>query len=109
MQCIYLKLYHRGNNHGKYADGFCESMIDDEDGHIPGPLILFTCTALRHALLECEQNNGFHLKACKSKLKAHSPDRLNYFKYKNDCRKNSSCCSPMGRKLLTSAGVAQTY
>jgi hypothetical protein len=50
-QIIYMKLYHRAINRGKYADGFYNSMIDDKDGHILSPLIMFTCTALHHALL----------------------------------------------------------
>ena len=42
---IYINLYHQANNHRKYADGFYNSMIDDKDGHVPSPLIMFTCTA----------------------------------------------------------------
>jgi hypothetical protein len=53
-----------------YADGFSNSMIDDKDGHVPSPLIMFTCTALRHAILKWEKNKGVHLTASKSKLKA---------------------------------------
>jgi len=67
-------------------------MIDDKDGHIPSPLIMFTCTALRHALLEWQKNKGVHSKASKSKLKAHRPYRSIYFNYKNDGGKNTSCC-----------------
>jgi hypothetical protein len=52
QQFIYTKFYHRANNRGKYADGFCTSMIKDKDSYIPSPLIMLTCTALRHALLE---------------------------------------------------------
>jgi len=44
--CIYIKLYHRANIRGKYADGLYHSMVNDNDGHIPSPLIMFTCTAL---------------------------------------------------------------
>jgi len=106
---IYTKLYHRANNRGKYDDGFYNSMIDDKDGHIPSPLIMFTCTALRHALLEWQQNKGVHPKASQSKLEVDRPDRLNYFNHKNDGGKNAFCCAPMGRKLLTSPGVADTY
>jgi len=84
-------------------------MIDDKDGHIPLPLIMFTCTALRHALLEWQKNKGVHPKASKSQLKADRPDRLNYFNYKNDGGKNASCCAAMGRKSLTSTGIADTY
>jgi len=105
----YIKFYHRANNHGKYADGFYTSMINDKDGHIPSPLIMFTCTSLRHALLEWQKNKGVHLKASKSKLKADRPDHSNYFNHKNDGGKNASCCAAMGPKLLTSPGVADTY
>jgi hypothetical protein len=92
-----------------YAEGFNNSMIDDKDGHILSPLITFTCTALRHALLEWEKNKGAHLKASKSKLKAERPDRSNYYNYKNDGGKVASCCAATGRKLLTSPGILDTY
>jgi len=84
-------------------------MIDDKDGHIPSPLIMLTCTALRHALLEWQKNKGVHPKASKSKLKADRPDHSNYFNCKNDGGKIVSCCSVTGHKLLTSPGVADTY
>jgi len=84
-------------------------MIEDKDGHIPSPLIMFTCTALRHALLEWQKNKGVHPKASKSKLKVDRPDHSNYFNDKNDGGKNASCCTATGRKLLTSPGVADTY
>ena len=84
-------------------------MIDDKDCHIPSPLIMFTCTALRHALLEWQKNNSVHPKASKSKLKADRPDRSNYFNYIYDDGNNASCCAAAGRKLLTSTGVADTY
>jgi hypothetical protein len=84
-------------------------MIDDKDGHIPSPLIMFTCTVLRHALLEWQKYKGVHPKASKSKLKADRPDRSNYFNFKNVCGKIASCCAVMGRKLLTPHGVADTY
>jgi len=106
---IYLKFHHRANNRGKYADGFYNSLIDDKDGHIPSPLIMFTCTALRHALLEWQKNKGVHPKASKSKLKAGRPDDLNYFNCKNAGGKIVSCCAVTGRKLLTSPGIADTY
>jgi len=109
LRFIYIKFYHRANNRGKYADGFHNSMIDDKDGHLPSPLIMFTCTALRHALLEWQKNKGFHPKASKSKLKADRPDRSNYFNYKNDGGMNASCCAAMGRKFLTSPGIADRY
>ena len=84
-------------------------MIDNKDGHIPSPLIIFTCTVLRHALLEWQKNKGVHPKASKSKLKADRPDHSNYFNHKKDGGKIASCCAVMGRKLLTSPGVADTY
>jgi len=70
---------------------------------------MFTCTALRHALLEWQKNKGVHPKASKSKLKADGPDRSNYFNRKNDGGKIASCCAVMSRKLSTSPGVADTY
>jgi len=70
---------------------------------------MFTCTALRHALMEWQKNRGVHPKASKWKLKADRPDPSNYFNYKNDSGKNASCCAAMGRKLLTSPGVADMY
>jgi len=105
---IYLKFYHWANNGGNYPDGFYNSMIDDKDGHLPSPLIMFTCTALHHALLEWQKNKGVPLKACKSMLEADRPDCSNYFNYKNDGGKNASCCAAMGRKLSTLPGVADT-
>jgi len=106
---IYIKFYHQANNRGKYADGFYNSTINDKDGHIPSPLIMFTCTALRHDLLEWQKNKGVHPKASKSKLKADRPDRSNYFNHKNDGGKIASCCAVTGCKLFTSPGVADTY
>jgi hypothetical protein len=84
-------------------------MIDDKDGHIPSPLIMFTCAVLRHALLEWQKNTGIHPKASKSKLKADRPDRSNYFNCKNDGGKNAICCAATGCKLLTLHGIADTY
>jgi len=63
---IYFKFYHRANNHSKSADGFYNSMIDKKHGHLPSPLIMFSCTTLRHTLLEWEKNKGVHPKASKS-------------------------------------------
>jgi hypothetical protein len=74
-------------------------MINNKDGHIPSPLIMFTCTALRHALLEWQKNKGVHQKASKSKLKAVRPDRLNNFNHKNHGGQVTSCCAVTGRKL----------
>jgi hypothetical protein len=84
-------------------------MIDDEDGHIPSPQIMVTCTALRHALLEWQKNKGVHPKASKSKVKADRPGRSNYFNCKNDGGKIASCCAVTGRQLLTPPRVADTY
>jgi len=84
-------------------------MIDDKDGHIPSPLVMFTCTVLRHAPLEWQKNKGVHPKASKLKLKADSPNRSNYFNCKKDGGKIASCCTVTGRKLLTPPGVADTY
>jgi len=109
MRIIYIKLYHRANNHGKHCDGFYDSMIDDQDGHIPLPLIMFTRTVLGHTLLEWQKNKGVHPNTSKSKLKADRPDRSNYFNYKNDIGKMASFCAVTGCKLLTLLGVAVMY
>jgi hypothetical protein len=53
-------------------------MIDNKDGHIPSPLIMFTCTALRQALLEWQPNKGVYLKASMSKLEVDRPHQSNY-------------------------------
>ena len=84
-------------------------MIHNKDGHIPSPLIIFTCTALPHALLEWQKNKGIHLRASKSKLKVDRSDRSKYFNHKNDNGKIASCCAVTCRKLLPSPGVADTY
>jgi len=84
-------------------------MINDKDGHIPSPLIMCTCTALRHALLESQKNKGVHPKASKSKLKADRPHCSNYFNHKNDGGKIASHCTVTGGKLLTSPGIADMY
>ena len=70
---------------------------------------MFTCTALRQALLEWQKNNGVHQNASKSKLKAERPDSLNDFNCKNDGGKITCCCADTGCKLLTSPGVADRY
>jgi hypothetical protein len=106
---IYIKFYHRANNCGKYATGFYNSMIDNKDGHIASPLIMFNCTVLRHALLEWQKNKRVHPKASKSKLKEDRPHCSNYFKYMNDGYKTAFCCAATGRKLLTSPGVVDRY
>jgi len=109
LQLIYIKCYHRANNRSQYGDGFHYSMIDDMDGHIHSPLIMFTCTMLRHSLLEWKMNKGVHPKACKSMLKADRPDHSNYFNCTNDGGNIISCCTVTGRKWLTSPGVVDTY
>ena len=91
------------------AEGLYNSMIGDEDANIPSPLILFTCTGLPQDLLESQKNQGVHPKASKSKLKAHRPDYLKYFNYKNDSGMIASCCTVTGCKLWTSPGVAVMY
>jgi len=106
---IYVKLNHPANNHPNYADGFYNCKIDDNDSHIQSPRNIFTCTALRHALLEWQRDKGIHPKDSKSKLKADQPDRTRYFNYKNDGGKNTSSCTAIGHKFLTSPGVAETY
>jgi hypothetical protein len=70
---------------------------------------MFTCTALHHALLEWEKNNGVNPKASKSQLNANCPDRSNYFNQNNDGGKIASCCAVMGHMLLTSPGDGDTY
>ena len=84
-------------------------MINDKDGHIPSPLIIFTCTALRHALLEWQKNKGVHPKASQSKLNEDRPDGSNYFNCKNESGKIASCSAETGRRLLTTPGIADTY
>jgi len=84
-------------------------MINNKDGQIPWPLIMFTCTALRHAHLEWQKNKGVHPKGSKSKLIANRPDRSNYFNHKNDGGMIASCCAVPCRKLLTSPAFAETY
>jgi hypothetical protein len=84
-------------------------MINHKDGHRPSPLVIFTCTALRHALLEWQKNKGVHLKASKSMLKADRHDPSNFFNYMNDGGKNASCCTATGRKLLPLPGIANMY
>jgi len=76
---IDIKFHHRVNNRGKYAVGLYNNMTDDKDGHVRLLLIMFTCTALRHALLEWQKSKNVAPKASQSKLKADRPDRSNYF------------------------------
>jgi len=106
---IYIKFHHQANTHAKYDGGFHNSIIDDKDGHIPSPLIMFTCTALRHALLEWQWNKGVHPKASKPNLKVDRPDRSIYFNVQNDGGKNASCWAATGCMLLTSPSVADMY
>jgi len=103
---IYIKFCHQVNNRSKYADGLYNSMIEDKDGHIPSPLIMFTCTALSHAPLEWQQNTSVHPKAYKSKLKLDKPNRSNIFNYENGGGKNPLCCTGMGIKLVTLPGIS---
>jgi len=105
----YIKFYNRANHRSMYADGFHNSMIDNKDGHLPSPLIMCTCTTLRHALVEWQKYKGVHSKSSKFKPKADRPDPSNYYNYKNGSFKNASCCIATARKLLTSPGVADTY
>ena len=107
--CNYLIFSHWTNFHSKYEDGFYISMINDKDGHISSPLIMLTCPALRYAPLEWQKHNVVDPKASKSNLNGDRPDRSNYFNHENDGGKNTSCCSAMGRKLLTRPGIADTY
>jgi hypothetical protein len=97
------------NNGIKYADGFYDYMINDKEGHILSPLIMFTFTVLHHALLGWEKNQGVHPKDSKSKLTADRPDRLNNFNHKNDRGKIASCRAVTGHKLLISPALADTY
>jgi len=106
---IWMKYYHRVNNRDKYADGCFNSKIDDKDGHTPSLLIMFTCTALRHALLEWQKNQTVPLKASKSKLKAVRLECSNYLNHKNDSGNNASCCTATGRQLLTMPGIADAH
>jgi len=48
---IDIKLYHQVNNVSRYADGYHHSIIDNMDGQILPPLIMYTCTVLRHTIL----------------------------------------------------------
>jgi hypothetical protein len=106
---IYIKFDHPVNNRSNYADGLYNSMINDKNGHIPSPLIMFTCTPLRHALLEWPNNKGVHPKASMLRLKVDRPDCSNYLNHKNDGGKIASCYAATDPKLLTSPGVADTY
>ena len=107
--CISIKIYHPANNPGKYTDGLYNCMIDDNDGPIPLPLIMFTSTVLHYVLLEWQKNKSDHRKASESKLKVDRPDGSNYFNDTNDSGNNASCCVATGRKVLTSPGVADMY
>jgi len=61
-----ITVYDRANNRCKYTDGFHNSIIDNKDSHIPLPLVMFSFTTLRHALVEWQKNNAVHLKGTKS-------------------------------------------
>jgi len=103
---IYIKFYDWVNIHRKYADGFHNSYIDEKDSHIPSPLMLFTFTALAHALLEWQKNKCVYPNASKSMLKEDRPDRSNYFNDRNFSLHTTSCCTAKSRKALTSPDVA---
>ena len=107
-QFNYINVYHCTNNHGRYGDGFHNFEIDDQDGHILSPLIMFTFTALHNALLEWPKNNSVHLNAAESKLDVDRLDRSNHFDCKNDDGQNASCYAAIGVKLSASSGVADT-
>jgi hypothetical protein len=70
---------------------------------------MFTCSALRHTLLEWQKNKGVHPKASKPKLKADRPDCSNYYNSNNDDDKNTFCCAATRYEMLTPPGVADTY
>jgi len=107
--CIYIIIYDWAIYSGKYADEFYHSMIDDKDGHIPLPLFMLSCTALRHALLGWQMNKSVHPNASKSKLKVDRPDHSNFFNNKKDGGKNPSCWAALDHELLTLPGMAATY
>jgi len=109
LPTIDFKFHYQANNRSNNADGFYHSIINDKDGSIPLPLIMFAWTAFCHTLVEWQTNKRIHLKASKSTLKADRPDHANCFNYKNDGGKITSCCIVTGDKLLTSPGVADMY
>jgi hypothetical protein len=98
-QSILIQLYYWVINRGRYTDGFYNCMIDDKDSHLHLPLIMFTCTVSRHAVLVRHKINGVPPKASMAKLKVDRPDRSNYINYENDSGKNAHCRTAMGRKL----------
>jgi hypothetical protein len=97
------------NNRGKYADGFYNSMIDDNDSHRPSPLTMFICTASPHALLELQNSTGVNPKASKLQINAHKPDCSNFFNYKIGGGNHAFCCAAMGRKLFSLPGIGDMY
>jgi len=98
-----IKVYHQVNHRGENSDAFYISVIDDKDGHILLPLLMFTCTILHHTLREWQWNKGIHPKGSKSKFKVDSPDPSNYFNYQNDCGNIASGCAVTSRHKLTFA------
>lgn len=96
---IYNNFCYQANYHGIYIAGFYNSKIDDKNGNIPLPLIIFTRTPLGQAPVQWHINAGVHLKASKSRLNTNLTDYSNYFNFSNDCGKNASCCAAMGSKL----------
>jgi len=103
---VYIKFYDQANNCGRCMDGFYHIMINHKDSHIPSPLIMCTCIALRNCLLGWQMNKHVHLKTSNSKWKEDWPDCSDCVNYKNDSCKITCCCTATGRKLLTSPGVA---
>jgi len=106
---IYITYWDRANHHGTYADGYFHSTIDNNDGHIPFLLIMFTCTVLHYAHQESQNNKGGPLNPSKSKLKADRPHCSYYFNYNDDSGKDISYCAATGHKFLTSACVGDMY
>jgi len=84
-------------------------MIDEKDGHIPSPLIMFTCTVLSNILLEWHKCQGVYPNASKWYLKADKPDGFNNFHCQNAGGMILSYCAVTGCKLLTLPGIADTY
>jgi len=76
-ELIHMQFYHRAKYRSKYADGCYNSIIDDKDRHVPSPLIMSTCSALRHAILDWQKNKSVPPKSSKSKLKAERPSASN--------------------------------
>ena len=103
---IYIKFFRRSNSRGKYADGFYNFMIADKEGQIPTPLIIYTCAAFRHSLLEWEKNGGAPPKA-RSKLETQAKQNpATYFNYKNDGGSTPSFLKRKSRSTTNQALLA---